>query len=223
MRNINNKKTLNKERSLKICDKIRDRIFLGHYMPRQHLVESELSKDLGVNRSLVREALKRLIVEGLVITEPYKGCTVAKISVRDAYETFQVEAVLEGFAASLAASQIRDEDLKKIEKLVDKSKLIKPKNIDEWERYNRHIHKAINMASRNKRILSLIKYNFEFSKYWFIAMSTPEQVNEKNEDHEKIFNAIKERKPLKARRLVEKHVMDGAEDIKKRLNKILPT
>ena len=80
---------------------IKNRIFSGFYMPRQHLVELSLSNDLGVNRMVIRDVLKRLAIEGLVVMESYKGCTVKGISIDEVYQTYQVEAVLEGFAVFL--------------------------------------------------------------------------------------------------------------------------
>ena len=52
---------------------LKNRIFSGFYLPRQHLVESSLSEDLGVNRMTVREMLKRLTLEGLVVTNPIRA------------------------------------------------------------------------------------------------------------------------------------------------------
>ena len=99
------------ERAYKI---LRDRIFSGYYLPRQRLVESALSEELGVNRFVIRDILKRFSVEKLVISEPYKGSVVAEVSLEEAFETYQVEAFLEGSAAFLATNRIKDEELKKL-------------------------------------------------------------------------------------------------------------
>ena len=201
---------------------LRDRIFSGYYLPRQHLVESTLSKDLGVNRMIVREMLKRLALEGLVVTQPYKGCTVADISTQQAYETYQVEAVLEGFAAFLATDRIGNHELKELERLIDESKRVDTREVEKWEEYNRQIHRAINRACRNSRLINMISDNVKFSNYWFIVLSTPGQIPKKNHEHELILEAIKERNAMKVRQLVENHIMDAAEDISERLQNIFP-
>lgn len=207
------------ERAYKI---LKDRIFSGFYLPRQHLVESTISKDLGVNRMIVREMLKRLALEGLVVTQPYKGCTVADISIQRAYETYQAEAILEGFAAFLATDRISEREVKVLEHLVDESKKKDSQGVEKWEEYNRQIHRVINRACRNKRLINMIRDNVKFSNYWFIVLSTPGQIPKKNQEHELIVEAIKERDAYKVRQLVEKHIMEAAEDISERLQSIFP-
>jgi len=201
---------------------LKNRIFSGFYLPRQHLVESSLSEDLGVNRMTVREMLKRLTLEGLVVTQPYKGCTVAGISIQQAYETYQVEAILEGFAAFLATDCMGSHELKELEHLIDESKGVDPREVEKWEEYNRHIHGVINRGCRNSRLINMISDNVKFSNYWFIVLSTPGQIPKKNQEHELILEAIKERNAPKVRALVENHIMEAAEDIRERLEKMFP-
>ena len=62
----------------------------------------------------------------------------------------------------------------------------------------------------------------KFSNYWFIVLSTPGQIPKKNQEHELILEAIKERNAVKVRQLVENHIMDAAEDISERLQNIFP-
>jgi len=207
------------ERAYKI---LKSRIFSGFYLPRQHLVESSLSKDLGVNRMIVRELLKRLALERLVVTQPYKGCSVADVSIQQAYETYQVEAILEGFAAFLATHCIGSHEVKELENLIGESETLNPQQVEKWEEYNRQIHGVINRACRNGRLIHLISDNVKFSNYWFIVLSTPGQIPKKNREHASILKAIKERDAVKVRQLVENHIMEAAEDIRKRLQDMFP-
>ena len=171
---------------------------------------------------IVREMLKRLALEGLVVTQPYKGCTVAEISVQQAYETYQVEAILEGFAAFLAADHIGSHELEELEYLIVESKGLDPHEVEKWEGYNRQIHRVINRACRNSRLIHLIRDNVKFSNYWFIVLSTPGQIPKKNQEHELILEAMKERNAPRARGLVESHIMDAAVDIRERLKDVFP-
>ena len=201
---------------------LRDRIFSGNYLPRQHLVESILSKDLGVNRMAVREMLERLVVEGLVVKQPYKGCRVAEISIQNTYEIYQIEAVLEGFAAFLAVDRISGRELKKLEHLIKECTKLNPKDLETWQKYNRGIHGVINRSCGNTHLINKIKDNVKFSKYWFINLSTPGEIPKKNKEHELILKAIKEKKAVKARQLIENHIMESAESIRTRLLEIFP-
>jgi DNA-binding GntR family transcriptional regulator len=156
------------------------------------------------------------------VSEPYRGCRVADISLQDAYGTYQIEAVLEGFAAFLATNFITDVGIKKLEDLINESKKIEPQQVERWEEYNRQIHKVIIQSSRNKRLMDIIRNNVKFSNYWFIVLSSPGQIPKMNHEHELILESIKERDAEKVRRLVEDHIMKAAEDITKRIEDLFP-
>jgi DNA-binding GntR family transcriptional regulator len=201
---------------------LRSRIFSGYYFPRQRLVESVLCKDLGVNRTVVRDILKSLALEGLVVMEPFKGCSVVDVSMQDAYETYQIQAALEGLAAHLAASRMDNKDLTELEFLIDESNGIDADEVEQWVTYNRKIHRLINTSCGNRKLIDLIRKNVQFSNYWFVVLSTPGEIPKRNLEHVSILKAIKAKDADKAQRLVEKHIMEAAESIRKRLHKTLP-
>ncbi len=93
-----------------VTDKLRERILNGEYAPGERLVENKLSTELGVSRIPVREALRTLATEGLVLIEPRRGASVARFSADVVKEMVEVRATLEGLNAKLAA-QRRDPNL----------------------------------------------------------------------------------------------------------------
>jgi DNA-binding GntR family transcriptional regulator len=84
-------------------DKLREAILSGHFAPGQRLVEAELCRALGVSRSSVREALRRLEGERLIASVPNKGPSVISLGWEDAAQIYAVRVLLEGEAAALAA------------------------------------------------------------------------------------------------------------------------
>ncbi|MCR0983770.1 GntR family transcriptional regulator [Roseomonas populi] len=84
-------------------DKLREAIVSGHFQPGQRLVEAELCRLLGISRGSVREALRRLEGERLVIITPNRGPSVTELSWEEAAQIYEVRALLEGEAAALAA------------------------------------------------------------------------------------------------------------------------
>ena len=82
----------------------------GRYAPGQRLVEADLTKELGVSRGPLREALGRLAAEGVLEIEPYRGAVVRRLTDDDLDDLFQVREVLEGEAARLAAQHVDDGD-----------------------------------------------------------------------------------------------------------------
>lgn len=79
-------------------DRLREAIVEGRCAPGERLVESQLCERLGVSRPLIREALRQLVAEGLVVIEPHHGARVASITVEEAKQIYKVRAQLEGLA-----------------------------------------------------------------------------------------------------------------------------
>jgi DNA-binding GntR family transcriptional regulator len=171
---------------------------------------------------VVRDILKSLALEGLVVMEPFKGCSVVEVSMQDAYETYQIQAALEGLAAHLAASRMDNKDLTELEFLIDESNGIDADEVEQWVTYNRKIHRIINTSCGNRKLIDLIRKNVQFSNYWFVVLSSPGEIPKRNLEHVSILKAIKAKDADKAQRLVEKHIMEAADSIRKRLHKTLP-
>ncbi len=79
-----------------------DRVLDGHFKPGQKLVETALSSQLRVSRAPLREALRELVDQGILVSEPYKGFRVRPVSERDLTELYSMRTALEKFAFALA-------------------------------------------------------------------------------------------------------------------------
>jgi len=115
-------KQLSPDRSVAdaLAEVFRKRIETGEYLPGMRLVEAEISKLFGVSRGPVREAFRRLIAEGLLDAEKHKSPVVKGIGREQFRQIFEVRAVLEGFAARLAAKNARSvTDRGRLEALLD--------------------------------------------------------------------------------------------------------
>ena len=120
---------------------------------------------------IIRQVLNQLATDGLVAIEPYKGASVAAVSIDQIYETFNVVAMLEGFSAKLAAKNITDEDIKKLRIILEKQKKIEPGDTKNWQSLNYEFHRIINLKSGNQQIIHLLRQNSQFTNYWFLSMS----------------------------------------------------
>ena len=89
--------------------RLRQAIIRGHFRPGSRLIERELCTLLGVSRTSLREALRHLEGDGLVINIPHKGLVVATMTREEAEEVYQVRAALEGLAGRLFAERATDE------------------------------------------------------------------------------------------------------------------
>ena len=90
---------------------LRQAIMTGRYAPGERLIERELCETLGVSRTSVREALRKLEAEKLVHIVPNKGPIVAIISPQEAAELYALRGLLEGFAAREFAVRASEEDI----------------------------------------------------------------------------------------------------------------
>ena len=82
--------------------------------PGKRLVEEQLSRELGVSRTPLRQAINRLAQEGFIVIEPRKGASVRVFKLRDVEEVFEVRMSLEGLAARLAAGRLDAEQLQRL-------------------------------------------------------------------------------------------------------------
>ena len=92
-------------------DTLRNAILTGRFSPGQRLPERELCELTGASRASVREALRQLSAEGLVVIQPHRGPSVAEITAKDARELYSLRGVLMGFAARLLAQSRPDDAL----------------------------------------------------------------------------------------------------------------
>ena len=106
-----------------VFETLRDAIINQVLRPGERLMEIQLAEEMGVSRTPVREAIRKLELEGFVVMVPRRGVYVAGISMKDIHEVFEVRSALEALAASLAAERITEEELEEMERrLVEEAK-----------------------------------------------------------------------------------------------------
>jgi DNA-binding GntR family transcriptional regulator len=98
---------------------LREAISDGRLLPGQQLVEREICEETTASRASVREALRELEANGLVVSEPGRGSTVARLSETEACRCYEIRAALEGVAAWRFAQYASDEDLERLGQVVD--------------------------------------------------------------------------------------------------------
>jgi DNA-binding GntR family transcriptional regulator len=102
-----------------VLSSLRAAILDGAFQPGEHLVETELAERLGTSRGPVRDALKELAQEGLVVISPYKGAQVATFSAQDIKEICALRSLLEGYATRKAVERATPCDIEHLQKILD--------------------------------------------------------------------------------------------------------
>ena len=178
--------------------------------PGQRLVEADLAQQLGVSRTPVREALARLVTEGLVVVLPAGGMA-ARDTRSELADIYGLRQVLEGYAARLAATRIEPEELDQLSRLAQQMDAsIDDGALDRYVELNNAFHLQIAAASRSPRLVRMINDYHEYfltprvlSRYDRAAMLHSQQ------QHEAIVQALRARDGDAAERLVRVHFQDA--------------
>lgn len=176
---------------------IRDNILDGTYPGEMKLVEARLAEELGVSRTPIREAIRRLEQEGLI-----KDKKVYKPTETDLRHLFQMRILIECYAAKMAATYMVEEDIKRLKLCIESSKADSP---EEVVKANKDFHDMIVRESRNPLMIDTVN-RMQSIIYLFsravVLYKRPFLI----EEHELIHQAIADRNPEEASKLMEDHL-----------------
>ena len=140
-----------------VCENIRQAIIDGTFSPGERLMEIQLADEMGVSRTPVREAIRKLELEGFVVMIPRRGTYVADISIKDINEVYEIRTSLDVLAAGLAAERINDDELETLQRLlVEIGQHIEENNMDKIVEVDIAFHDVLYQASRNERLRNII-------------------------------------------------------------------
>ncbi len=173
---------------------LRDQILTGALAPLTRLVEFQLAQQFTVSRTPVREALKRLIAEGLVVDDATRGLIVRDVDPAEVEDIYVIREVLDGLAARLAARRATSEDLTRLHLLMELME--ESAAAQRWEavvQINIKFHEVLYMAAGNDR-LALIGRSLQDAvrRYSPRALSNPQRVAAVLREHAEIVQAIEE-------------------------------
>jgi DNA-binding GntR family transcriptional regulator len=139
-----------------VYDQLKQQILTGQITPGTRMMEVDLARDMGVSRTPIREAIRKLEKEGLVIIEPRRGAYVSDISVKDMVDTLVVREDLEGLAGLLAAETITREELEELEEITTSySDAIAAGNMENIIHYDELFHRRIVEMTGNHTLIQL--------------------------------------------------------------------
>lgn len=195
-----------------VVDNLRQAIVSGQFPPGMRLMELQLAEEMGVSRTPVREAIRKMELEGLVVIIPRRGAYVADISIKDITEVYEIRTALDVLAAGLAAERIDDNEIKEMKALLDADKpLVAAKDYPKIIANDTAFHDVIYRASRNKRCMNIINnLREQITSIRGRSMPYPGRLTVMIKEHENIYEAIAQRSVDKAQKAVRVH-MENAE------------
>ena len=138
---------------------LKRRILTGEIESHTRLMEIELADKMNVSRTPIREAVRKLAAEGLVVIEPRHGAYVSEISIKDLEDVFEVREALGELAAGIAAERATEEDKAALNKLLRLNQLaIENHNRDEMVEYDEKLHNYIVECSGNKTLIQPVEH-----------------------------------------------------------------
>lgn len=188
---------------------MRDRIVTLQLPPGTVLREEQLMAEMGIGRTPLREAVKRLALEKLVEVQPRRGTFVSAVEAADIQNVTEVRAELEGYAAELAAQRLDPETraaaealLRDVEALAARADQHRLMGVDE------RIHRFTWEAARNPFLTQTLERYFTHSlRIWYLVLDRVPTLGHSVHDQTQLLEAILDRNGSHARTIMREHVL----------------
>lgn len=191
-----------------VFNTLRQAILKGELKPGERLMEIALAEKLGVSRTPIREAMRKLELEGLVVMIPRRGAQVANITEKDLNDVLEVRIALENVAIEKACTRMSEEDMgrlwlaaKEFERIMAEGNLVRLAEADVA------FHEIIYRASDNKRLNQVLNnLREQIYRYRVEYLKEEETRNVLVKEHEELTKAIRERDVKKAQEISFRHI-----------------
>lgn len=197
---------------LQIYEILKNQILNGEISRGERLYENKISQELGVSRSPVREALRMLEQDELVVVTS-TGLVVNPMEFSDMEEIYQCRMAVEPFAAKIAADKLTTEDLDSLRNLVTQARAYHNKNAyEKVVESNTQFHDIIIQSSGNRRLIGIIE---KIRSLIILSRKTEFECYQREGDyldeHEEVLKALTERNGAEAERLLRIHITNDFE------------
>ena len=191
-----------------VYEELKMQILTGEIVPGTRMMEVELAGEMGVSRTPVREAIRKLEKEGLVTIEPRRGAYASRISTQDMIEILEVRQDLEGLAAYFAASRMSPENLEQLRKIsANYNKAVEEGNMSDLIQYDTGFHRLIVDSCRNKILVNMVEQLQELVlRFRYIYYDNFKRAEKMPAEHQEILDAIASGDADRARNAADLHI-----------------
>lgn len=191
-----------------VFNTLRQAILKGELAPGERLMEIQLAERLGVSRTPIREAIRKLELEGLVLMIPRKGAEVAKISEKSLRDVLEVRRSLEELAIELACQRMTPEDIDELEKKQEEFQAaITNGKVMEIAETDEAYHDVIYKGTCNDRLVQMINnLREQMYRYRLEYIKDEDKRQVLLKEHENILRAVKLRKTEEAKEAMREHI-----------------
>lgn len=191
-----------------VFNTLRQAILKGELAPGERLMEIQLADRLGVSRTPIREAIRKLELEGLVLMIPRKGAEVAKISEKSLRDVLEVRRSLEELAIELACQRMTDEDIKELARTqVEFKEAIESGDVMRIAETDEAYHDVIYHGTCNGRLMSILNnLREQMYRYRLEYIKDEDKRQVLLLEHENILKAIQGRRVNEAKEAMREHI-----------------
>ena len=175
-----------------VFNTLRQAILIGELKPGERLMELHLADRLGVSRTPVREAIRRLELEGLVTMIPRKGAEVARITEKSMSDVLEVRRTLDALCAELACDRITPESLAALKKACDHfEQCVGTHDAKKIAEADVSLHDIIVEATGNQRLIQMVhNLSEQMYRYRFEYIQDSSQHDTLVKEHRIIYQSI---------------------------------
>ncbi|KQZ89445.1 hypothetical protein ASD62_09145 [Phycicoccus sp. Root563] len=193
-----------------VLAELRRRIVDGDYPPGERLTEERLAADFGVSRNPVREALRIVEADGLVVMMPRRGAVVATPDASTVADLFAVRSSLETVAARMAAERATPPDVADLRRLLDSARVATEEDdLSRVAQLNSDLHLRVIDISGN-RWLASISAALYLHVHWIFRIGAAHRAPHSWQEHIRLVDAIEARDPDEAEAAAHAHVAAAA-------------
>ncbi|MBO5461223.1 MAG: GntR family transcriptional regulator [Ruminococcus sp.] len=191
-----------------VFNTLRQAILRGELKPGERLMEIQLANKLGVSRTPVREAIRKLELEGLVLMVPRKGAEVAQITEKSLIEVLEIRKALEELAVRLACERISPEGLEELKSAEKRfAAVLEDEDITVVAEADIAFHDVIYNATGNQKLIQLLnQFREQMYRYRVEHLKRKEFHPQLLAEHDEIIQTIVERSKDKAADLICSHI-----------------
>lgn len=193
-----------------VAARLRERIYTQDLKPGDAIDEQALAAEYGISRTPMREALKVLHSERLVVLEPRRGCFVAELKEQDIDELFPLMALLEGRCAYEAVKKAKPADIRRVEELHKKlEKYAAANDVDKYFEQNCLCHELVQKLAGNYWLERVINDLRKFLKLLRgRQLQLPGRLQESLSEHRMLLAAFQNRNPAAAEKIMHDHLVN---------------
>lgn len=191
-----------------VFNTLRQAILTGELKPGERLMEIHLANRLGVSRTPIREAIRKLELEGLVTMIPRKGAEVAQITEKSMNDVLEVRRAVDALCVELACDRIDSQSLEQLRIACDNfEQAVKTKDVKKIAQADVQLHDIIVQATGNQRLIQLV-YNLseQMYRYRFEYIKDASQHQHLVEEHRIIYESIVNKDKDTASRAAKMHI-----------------